>query len=137
MPPAAPVAFCRWLRLHSQSCMAVAREQAPVSGRSLAMMRIWRIHSRNWVRKSSSVMVTLSWRGCTASGPSWAALQGLGTFVGGFELRIHPLVAEEPGAVLGDAVAAHQADGFAHHAGAVARIPHLTGGAEHVGPAVR
>ena len=50
--------------------------------------------------------------------------------------RIHPLVAEEAGAVFGDAVAAHQADGFAHHAGAVAGVPELGGGAEDVGDGI-
>ena len=65
-----------------------------------------------------------------------AALHGFGTFVGGFELRVHPLVAEEAGAVLGDAVAAHQADGLAHHARAVAGVPELAGGAEDVGDGV-
>ena len=65
-----------------------------------------------------------------------AALDGFGTFVGGFELRVHPLVAEEAGAVLGDAVAAHQADGFAHHVRAVAGVPELAGGAEDVGDAI-
>ena len=62
-----------------------------------------------------------------------APLHGLGTFVGGFELRVHPLVGEEAGAVFGDAVAAHQAHGFAHHVGAVAGVPQLGRGAEHVG----
>ncbi len=62
-----------------------------------------------------------------------AALHGFRAFVGGFELRVHPLVAEEAGAVLGDAVAAHQADGLAQHVGAVAGIPELGGRANHVG----
>ena len=62
-----------------------------------------------------------------------AALHGFGTFVGGFELRVHPLVGEEAGAIFGDAVAAHEADGLAHHVGAVAGVPELGGGAEDVG----
>ena len=62
-----------------------------------------------------------------------AALHGFGTFVGGLELRVHPLVGEETGAIFGDAVAAHQADGFAHHVGAVAGVPELGGRAEDVG----
>ena len=66
-----------------------------------------------------------------------AALHGLGPFVGGLELRVHPLVAEEARAILGDAVAAHQADGLAHHVGAVAGVPQLAGRAEHVGDANR
>ena len=41
---------------------------------------------------------------------------------------VHPLVAEEAGAVFGDAVAAHEADGFAHHVGAVAGVPELAAG---------
>ena len=65
-----------------------------------------------------------------------AALHGFRAFVGGFELRIHPLVAQEAGAIFGDAVAAHQADGFAHHLRAVAGVPELAGGAKHVGDAI-
>ena len=62
-----------------------------------------------------------------------AALHGFGAFVGGFKLRVHPLVGEEAGAILGDAVAAHEADGLAHHVGAVTGVPKLGGGTEHVG----
>ena len=48
-------------------------------------------------------------------------------------MRVHPLVGQEAGAILGDAVAAHQADGLAQHVGAVAGVPQLGGRAEHVG----
>ena len=65
-----------------------------------------------------------------------AALDGLGAFVGRLELGVHPLLAQEAGAVLGDAVAAHQADGLAHHGGAVAGVPQLAGRAEDVGQRV-
>ena len=51
-------------------CMAEASVQAPVPGRSEAMLRISAVHARNWARKSSEVMVTVNWRRCTASGPS-------------------------------------------------------------------
>ena len=51
------------------------------------------------------------------------ALYSFRTFIGGFELCVHPLVGKEAGTVFGDAVAAHEADGFAHHVGAVAGIP--------------
>ena len=60
-------------------------------------------------------------------------LHRFGAFVGGFELGVHPLLAQEARAILRDAVAAHEADGFAHHVGAVAGVPELAGGAEHVG----
>ena len=50
-------------------------------------------------------------------------LHGLRPFVGRLQLRVHPLVGQEAGAILGDAVAAHQADGLAQHVGAVACIP--------------
>jgi hypothetical protein len=35
------------------------------------------------------------------------ALHGLRAFISGFQLRIHPLVSQETGTILGDAVAAH------------------------------
>ena len=65
-----------------------------------------------------------------------ALLHGLGALVGGFELRIHPLVAEEAGAILRDPIAAHQADSFPHRLRAVAGVPQLAGRAEHVGDAI-
>ena len=83
-----------------------------------AMRRISAVHVANCARKTSSVMVTRQ----------LAPLHGFGTFIGGFELRIHPLVAEEAGAIFGDAVAAHQADGFAHHVGAMTGVPELEAG---------
>jgi hypothetical protein len=52
-----------------------------------------------------------------------AALDGFGTFVGGLELRIHPLVGEEAGAIFGDTVATHETDGFAQVDGANACVP--------------
>ena len=61
-----------------------------------------------------------------------APLDSFGALVGRFQLGVHPLIGEESGTVLGDAVAAHQTDCFAHHVGAVARIPELSRGAEHV-----
>ena len=48
----------------------------------------------------------------------------------------HPLVAEESRAVFGHAVTAHEADGLAHHGGAVAGVPELASGAEDVGQGV-
>ena len=62
-----------------------------------------------------------------------ASLDGLGAFIGRLELRIHPFVAEESGAILGDAVAAHQTDRLPHHVGAVAGVPELGGRANDVG----
>ncbi|KAF5038846.1 hypothetical protein DSECCO2_550040 [anaerobic digester metagenome] len=62
-----------------------------------------------------------------------AALHALGAFVGGFELAVVPLVEQEPGAVLGDAVAAHERHGLAHDGRAVAGVPELAGRAEHAG----
>ena len=62
-----------------------------------------------------------------------AALDGLGALVGGLELGVHPFLPEESGAILGDAVTAHEADGFAHHRGAMAGVPELGGGAKDVG----
>ena len=59
------------------------------------------------------------------------ALHGLGSFVGRLELRVHPLVAEEARAVLGDAVAAHQAYRLPHHRRAVAGVPELDGRPQH------
>ncbi len=64
------------------------------------------------------------------------ALHGFRAFVGGFELRVHPFLAEESGAIFRDAVATHEADGFAHHVGAVAGVPELARGAEDVGQRV-
>ena len=61
------------------------------------------------------------------------SLHRLRAFVGGFELRVHPFLAEETGAILREAVAAHEADGFAHHVRAVAGVPKLAGGAKDVG----
>ena len=54
-------------------------------------------------------------------------------FVGRLQLRVHPLVGQEAGAVLGDAVSAHQAHRLAHHVGAVAGVPQLGRRAQHVG----
>ncbi len=106
--------------------MAVASAQAPVSGRSLAMQAHF-----------ASPLAELGEEQLVGHGDAeLAALHGFGTFVGGFELGIHPLVAEEAGAVFGDAVTAHEADGFAHHLRAVAGVPQLAGGAEHVGHAI-
>ena len=62
-----------------------------------------------------------------------AALDRLRPLVGGLELGVHPLVAEETRAVLGDAVAADQAHRVAHDVGAMAGVPELGGGAEDVG----
>ena len=61
------------------------------------------------------------------------ALDRLGALVGRLELRVHPLLAEEAGAVLGDAVAAHERDGLAQHGRADAGVPELRRGAEDVG----
>src|ERR1035441_6038942 len=52
-----------------------------------------------------------------------AALYRFRPLVGRLQLRIHPLIAEEARAVFGDAVATHQADRFAHHLCAPARVP--------------
>jgi len=62
-----------------------------------------------------------------------ASLHRLGAFVGSLELCVHPLISEEPGAIFGDAIAAHQADGFAHHLRAPARVPELCRRAKYVG----
>ena len=83
--PSASVAVCTCLSVHSQSCMALASVQAPVPGRSAASRRMSVIHCWNCARNSSLVIVMESCRRCTASGP----------FVGRFQLRIHPLLAEE------------------------------------------
>jgi hypothetical protein len=86
--------------------MAVARAQAPVPGRSLAMDA-----------HLADPFAELRQEQLVGHGDAeLAPLHGFGAFVGGFELRVHPLVSQEAGAILGDAVAAHQADGFAHHA---------------------
>ena len=61
-----------------------------------------------------------------------AALHHFRALVRGLQLRVGPLVEEEAGAVLGDAVAAHQADGLAQHVRAVAGGPQLGRRAEHV-----
>ncbi len=66
-----------------------------------------------------------------------APLHRFRSLVGRFQLRIHPLVAEEARAVFRDAVAAHQADRFAHHLRAPARVPQLGGGAKDVGQRVQ
>ena len=97
--------------------------QAPVPGRDDAILRISAVHARKLREEDVA----------GHGDGQLAALHGLGAFVGGFELRVHPLVGQEAGAVLGDAVAAHQADGLAHHVGAVAGVPELGGRAEHVG----
>jgi hypothetical protein len=64
-------------------------------------------------------------------GGELTALHGLGAFVGGLELAVGPFVEEETRAVLGDAVAAHERHGLAHHDRAVARVPELAGRAQH------
>ena len=61
------------------------------------------------------------------------ALHGFRSFVGGFELGIHPFLAEESGTILRDAVTAHEADGFAHHVRAVAGVPELARRAKDIG----
>ena len=103
--------------------MAVARAQAPVPGRSLAISAHF-----------ADPLAELRQEQVVGHGDAeLAALHGLGAFVGGLELRVHPLVAQEAGAILGDAVAAHEAHRFAHHVRAVAGVPQLAGGAEDVG----
>jgi len=47
-----------------------ASVHAPVSGCAPAILRMSRIQVRNCARKTSLVMVMVSWRRCTASGPS-------------------------------------------------------------------
>ena len=64
-------------------------------------------------------------------------LHGFRAFVSRFELRIHPFLAEETGAIFRDAVAAHEADGFAHHVRAVAGVPEFARGAKHIGQRVK
>ncbi len=59
-------------------------------------------------------------------------MHGLRSLVGRFKLRIHPLAGQESRAVLGDAISAHQAHGFAHHVCAVARVPKLRRRTQHV-----
>ena len=103
--------------------MAVASVQAPVPGRSDAMRR----HLGN-------PLPVLREEQLVGHGErELETLHGLRAFVGGFELGVHPLLAQEARAILRDAVAAHEADGFAHHVGAVAGVPELAGGAEDVG----
>ena len=63
-------------------------------------------------------------------------LHGFRPFIGGFELRIHPLLAEKAGAILGDAVTSHEADGLAHHGGAVAGVPEFARRTKNVGQRV-
>src|SRR5207237_3886203 len=65
-----------------------------------------------------------------------APLDGLGALISSLELGVHPLMAQETGTVLGDAVTAHETDGLAHHAGAMAGVPELARGAEDVGDGV-
>ena len=60
------------------------------------------------------------------------ALHRLRALVGGFELRVHPFLSEEARAILRDSVAAHEADGFPHHVGAVTGVPELAGRAKDV-----
>ena len=103
--------------------MAEARVQAPVPGWSEATRRI-----------SAGPGAELGQEDLAGHGHGQlAALHGFRTFVGGFQLGVHPFVGQEAGAVLGDAVAAHQAHGLAHHVGAVAGVPELGCGADHVG----
>src|SRR5664280_3129244 len=66
-----------------------------------------------------------------------AALNGLRALIRRLELGIHPLMSEESGAVLGDAVSAHEADGLTHQGGAVTGVPELGGGAEDVGLGIK
>ena len=58
------------------------------------------------------------------------ALDGFRPLVGRLQLGVHPLLPQEPRAVLGDPVAPHQAHRLAHHVGAVAGVPELAGRAE-------
>ena len=64
------------------------------------------------------------------------ALDSFRAFVGGFQLGVHPLMPNKSWAILGDAIAAHQADGLAHDVRAMAGIPELGGRAEHIGQRV-
>ena len=103
--------------------MAVASVQAPVPGRSPGEPAhlgdpLLELREEQLVRHGDGKL---------------QALHGLGAFVSGFQLRVHPFLAEEAGAIFRDAVAAHEAHGFAHHVGAVAGVPELAGGTEHVG----
>src|ERR1039458_10102897 len=61
------------------------------------------------------------------------ALHSFGPLVGGFQLCVHPLVGQEAGAVFRDAVAAHEAYCFTKHVSAVAGVPKLGCGTDHVG----
>ena len=107
--------------------IAVASAHAPVPGCSTAMPRISRIQPRTAPGTSGLVMVI----------GELATLHGFGAFVGRFQLRIHPLVAEEAGAVFRDAVTAHQAHRFAHHLRAPAGVPELGSRAENIGQRIQ
>ena len=121
--PSASVAVITCLSVHSQSCMALASVQAPVPGRFAGQPAhlgdpLLELREEQLVRHGDGKLQTL---------------HGFRAFVGGFQLRIHPFLAEEAGAILRDAVAAHEADGFAHHVRAVAGVPEFARGAKHIG----
>jgi hypothetical protein len=60
-----------------------------------------------------------------------ATLHRFRSLVGCFQLRIHPFVGEKTGAILGNTVAAHQAQRFAHRIGARAGVPQLGRRTQH------
>ena len=61
------------------------------------------------------------------------ALNGLRAFIRCVKLHIRPLVEQESGAVLRDAIAAHERDRLTHHIRAMTGVPELAARTEHVG----
>ena len=62
-----------------------------------------------------------------------AALDRFRPFIGGLELRVHPLVPKESRTIFGDTIATHQTDRLPHHVRAMAGIPEFAGRAIYVG----
>ena len=107
--------------------MAVASAHAPVPGRSRGNPAHL-LNPRLKLRQEERV---------GHGARKLAALHRFRSLVGRFQLRIHPLVAEEARAIFRDAVPAHQADRFTHHLRAPARVPKFGSGAKDVGQRIQ